>query len=158
MARFEDLQSAYNQAAQARTNYWELIMEATKQLAIELSEYLGIPASHRVSVINSAPLPALAIGWFDQRDTFDHRPWQNLPRQGNAMHFALRIVFGVDRSGEVPIDAIFQLSIKQGDEAGVFVVQRLDDIHDEIFRGPSFKSLFDSLTQEALERILAARG
>lgn len=157
MARFEELQSAYNQAAQARAAYWSHITAGTQQLMKEFAEYLGVDPSHKVNVQGSAPLPALSIGWFDQGQKFDFRPYENLPREGESMVFAVRIVFGVDRSGEVPIDAIFNLSITAGDAPDVFVVHRAGLIEDDTFRGPSFRSLFDSLTQSALVSIGAVQ-
>ena len=155
MARFDELQNAYDHAAKERAAYWSHITAGTQQLMKEFAEYLGVDPSHRVNVQGSAPLPALSIGWFDQSQKFDFRPYENLPRDGESLVFAIRIVFGVDKSGEVPIDAVFKLSITQGDDSDVFVVHQAGLIEDDTFRGPSFRLLFDSLTQSALISIRA---
>lgn len=157
MASFEELQNAYNQAAQAHNAYWSNVTAGAQQLVKSFAEYLRVNSDQKVDVYGSAPLPVLTVGYIERGEKFDHRPYQNLPRKGDSMSFALRIVFGGDASGEVPIDAVFQLSIQQGEELDIFVVELIDDLENETFRGPSFYPLFDRLTQLALEKIATAQ-
>lgn len=157
MTRFEELQNAYTQASEARKAYWADVMNAAQMLAKEFSEYLGVSPDYRVPLINYAPAPAVSIGWFNQLHQFEHRPFHNLPKEGDSLRFVLRLVFGTDGSGEIPIEKLTNLSLKKGEEPGVYVVKIHDDFEDPSYSGPSFQTLFEVIVKTALDKMVPSK-
>nr|WP_225777327.1 hypothetical protein [Pseudomonas sp. Marseille-Q3773] len=154
MTRFNQLLEAYDSAHSDREAYWDRVRQAIHVFAEEFREYLGIEADQRIALRGKGSIKVLSIGGFNSQNGFEQQAFDEMPRNGDSVHFAVRIAFGNDPAGETPVQAVYALAIKQGDQPDVFEVSLISDFEVFETKGPSFQALCEYLWQNTLQRLI----
>jgi hypothetical protein len=153
MSRYQDLQTAYAEASASKAAYWASLRGTLQELVDGFRQYLGIEADEEVKGNDGSSTPILSIGLLEGERNFRNYSIDRLPHRDGRIEFALRLAFGSDQRGEIPGSLEVKLSIKKEVEPDVYSVQVHYGYDFPSFRGPSFITLYEYLTNAALESI-----
>ena len=154
MSRFETLQKAFVGSVEARKGYWSGLEKQVTDFVKDFRNYLGVDPTYTVQV-NGQSLPAVSMGWITDAGQFTGWALGGLPRGGNSLSFAVRIIFGGEPQLETPHEFVARLSVSGEKNSDVYVVRWSDGFDFPSARGPSFESMFKVLYEAAIERINA---
>jgi len=153
MSKFTELQAAYLRATSFRASYWEGVIKTVQSFQDDLKSYLGVTGDQKVEVQGLSPQPVVSIGWFNQVGSFE--PWAitSLPKSGDDLQFALRLVFGNDFNGETPAKEVFTLSIRGEPEPALWTVTVKTDDDVRRIRVPGFLELNEYLVNSVIQKL-----